>query len=84
MKFFPTYSTCQPKRDRPRARPESSRHVLRTGSATVTSTSRPRKGLIKPGYSGLGQNVEINCSEVDRDGLQVAQPHLDTRSGRYS
>jgi len=54
-----------------------------TGLA-VTATSWAGLSLIKPGYSGLGQNAEINYNEVGRDGLQVAQPHIDTRSGRYS
>ncbi|WP_333300006.1 hypothetical protein [Microcoleus sp. K4-C2] len=84
MKFLPTYSTYQLKCDRPKGRSESLRHVFRTGFATVAATSRAGRGSIKPGYSGLGQIAEINYNEVDRDGLQVAQPHRDTRSGRYS
>lgn len=84
VKFLPTYSTYQLKCDRPRGRSESLRHVFRTGFATVAATSWAGRGLIKPGYSGLGQIAEINYNEVDRDGLRVAQPHRDTRSGRYS
>ncbi|WP_193972123.1 hypothetical protein [Microcoleus sp. LEGE 07076] len=84
MKFLPTYSTYQPKCDRPRGRPDSSRHVFWTGEARVTATSRAGRSLNKPSYSGLGQNAEINYSEVDREYLSVAQPQKDTRSGRYS
>ena len=84
VKFLPTYSTYQLKCDRPKGRSESLRHVFRTGFATVAATSWAGLGLNKHGYSGLGQIAEINYNEVDRDGLRVAQPHRDTRSGRYS
>ncbi|MEG5184616.1 hypothetical protein QUB28_12570 [Microcoleus sp. B4-C3] len=84
MKFLPTYSTYQLKCDRPTGRSESSRHVFSNGFATVAATSWAGLGLIKPGYSGLGQIAEINDNEVDRDGLQVAQPDRERRSGRYS
>ena len=84
LKFLPTYSTYQLKCDRHWGRSESLQNVFRTGFATVAATSRAGRGPIKPGYSGLGQIAEINYNEVDRDGLRVAQPHRDTRSGRYS
>ncbi len=84
VKFLPTYSTYQLKCDRPRGRSESLRHACRTGFPTVAPTSWAGSGLIKPGYSELGQMAEINYNEVGREGLPVAQPHRDTRSGRYS
>lgn len=84
VKFLPTYSTYQLKCDRPRGRSESLWHVFSAGFATVAATSWAGSGLIKPGYSELGQMAEINYNEVDRDGLQVTQPYRDTRSGRYS
>ena len=85
VKFLPTYSTYQLKCDRPRGRSESSRHVFRTGLASVIATPWAGTSPIKPGYSGLGLIAEINYNQVDRDGLGVAQPHhKDTRSGRYS
>ncbi|MEP6518290.1 hypothetical protein [Microcoleus vaginatus] len=84
MKFLPTYSTYQLKCDRPTGRSESLRHVFSTGFATVAATSWAGQGINKHGYSGLGEIAEINYNEVDRDGLQVAQPDRDTRSGRYS
>ncbi|MEG4349845.1 hypothetical protein QUA70_01325 [Microcoleus sp. LAD1_D5] len=84
MKFLPTYSTYQLKCDRPWGRSESLWHVFSTGFATVAATSWAGRGLNKPGYSGLGQIAEIHYNEVDHDGLQVAQPYRETRSGRYS
>ncbi|WP_332954752.1 hypothetical protein [Microcoleus sp. AR_TQ3_B6] len=84
MKFLPTYSTYQLKCDRPRGRSESLWHVFSTGFATATPTSWAGSGLIKPGYSELGEMAEINYHEVDQEGQRLAQPHGDTRSGRYS
>jgi hypothetical protein len=84
VKFLPTYSTYQLKCDRPRGRSESLWHVFSTGFAKATPTSWAGRGLIKPSYSELGQMAEINYHEVDQEGLGLAQPHLDTRSGRYS
>ncbi|MEG4392447.1 hypothetical protein QUB30_08315 [Microcoleus sp. BROC3] len=84
MKFLPTYSTYQLKCDRPTGRSESLRHVFSTGFATVAATSWAGQGINKHGYSGLGQIAEIHYNEVDRHGLQVAQPYRETRSGRYS
>ncbi|MGB3266007.1 MAG: hypothetical protein WBA89_18845 [Microcoleus sp.] len=84
MIFLSTNSTYQPQGDRPWGCSDSSRRVLMASFATVTAISRAGRSLNKPSYSGLGQNAEINYSEVDRDGLGVAQPEKDTRSGRYS
>ncbi|PSB52322.1 hypothetical protein C7B67_07465 [filamentous cyanobacterium Phorm 6] len=84
MKFFATYSTYQLKCDQPRNRTELSRHGFMTGLATEKATSWAGPALNKPGYSGLRQNAEINYNQVDQDGLGVALPQKDTRSGRYS
>ncbi|WP_242717209.1 hypothetical protein [Microcoleus vaginatus] len=84
MKFLPTYSNYQLKCDRPTGHSQSLQHVFRTGLATVAATSWAGLGLNKHGYSGLGEIAEINYNEVDHDGLRVAQPYRDTRSGRYS
>ncbi|MEG5114114.1 hypothetical protein QUB60_15565 [Microcoleus sp. A2-C5] len=83
MTFLSTNSTYQPQRDRPWGCSDSSRHVLMVGLVT-TATFWAGDRLNKPGYSGLRQNAEINYNQVDRDGLGVAQPQKDTRSGRYS
>ncbi|MEG4011073.1 MULTISPECIES: hypothetical protein [unclassified Microcoleus] len=83
--FLSTNSTYQPQRgDRPCGCSDSSLRVLMASFVTVTAISRARISPIKPGYSGLRQNAEINYNQVDRDGLGVAQPEKDTRSGRYS
>src|SRR4028118_657740 len=82
VKFLPTYSTYQLKCDRPWGRSESLWHVFSTGFTTVGLTSWAGRGLIKPGYSELGQMAEINYHEVDQEGLPVAQPERDTRRGR--
>ena len=84
VKFLPTYSTYQLKCDRPTSHSESLRHVFSRGFATVAATSWAGLGLIKPGYSELGQMAEINYHEVDQEGLPGGQPDRDTRSGRYS
>ncbi len=83
MKFLPTYSTSQPKFDRPCDRAKSSRAHVRTGFVTVIATSWAIESLCKGGYSGLEQVAEINNHEVGRDGLEVAQPQGNVRSGRY-
>ncbi|MEK0179546.1 hypothetical protein [Microcoleus anatoxicus] len=83
MKFLPTYSTCQPKFDRPCDRPQSSRCLVRTGFVVVTETSLTGESLFKGSYIGLGQVAEINHHDLGRDGLEVAQPQGNVRSGRY-
>lgn len=83
MKFLPTYSTCQPKFDRPCDRAKSSRVHVRTGFVTVIATSWAIESLFTGGYIGLGQVAEINHKDLGRDGLEVAQPQGNVRSGRY-
>ncbi|MDQ2098514.1 MAG: hypothetical protein QQW96_12805 [Tychonema bourrellyi B0820] len=83
MKFLPTYSTYQPKFDRPCDRAKSSRGNLITGFVTIPAMSWADENCFKGGYIGLEQVAEINHHEVGRDGLEVALPQGNVRNGRY-
>jgi hypothetical protein len=50
---------------------------------TVIATSWADYNPFKGGYSGLEQVAEINHHQVGRDGLEVALPQGNVRSGRY-